>query len=598
MQHTPNVSITEEDDRGRLQTGTSIPQWPKTRTPAGGNYGNAATWTVSHSRTEVASLGTMGTLSLQLSRRHISLTCDSESQIQAVCSKTGYWGDDIQRTPSIVSNIMPLIDVPECGSLALRLLATVAYHGGDEVHLGIARQTPALLRVLQESPNDLTAAELVISTLAHATRPVIYFDEAPSDMVISVLNIPTLVQLVTEFMRRPGAVLSALVRLEGLSSESDQRSGDPAKLGAYAIAGNRRAFLQCAQDHDLHALGMSPAEIISRTEFSIVEGSFQYLNERTRQMEVMDVGLPFNMWTDALPHCAKAIRAKGRPGGENMAETLEVESHIIRSRVGDAVAMAKESIQRGPKFPYFYYVTTLGKNLEDGLRSAKKGLKCGVISPFIRVALMHRTVEIAGNLGVTRLQESRVGDKKWEEGIAFLTSALDDAKTYPTEAPPDARHVKDVLYWYICLTITVKGPEISIGLGELQGALRKLRAADEISTHLGTPPPRTQIRMTQQNIAQRYDAPGVRDRRSVVARFDGLSPTDLQKQTISPVKAKYDLAAWLDEMDVESGEQSYPGRSSHPRFSVNTVALYRCSWCGNPSAVLRKCSGCEKMRWG
>ncbi|KAH7922905.1 hypothetical protein BV22DRAFT_1106350 [Leucogyrophana mollusca] len=593
-----------------------------------------------------------------------------------ICIYTKMCADSILRNrliqKGLLTKIIPLVDIAECRLLALRLLTTVTHHGGVEVRQEISHQAPTLLRVLQEYPDDLAAAELVISTLAHAVGAAINLEEPPAANDIKVLNIPVMIRVVTETMRKPGcsiqllhhgmellthpvlhcwkqckayppmieflvaclrtadlsvrcAALGALLRLEGLSSESDQRFNDPHKLVAAAQRGfpphlndilvaygptrceltltlrstvdNQKFFMKCGQDHDLYALGVSLAEIVLRTEFSISDGYYQYQDERTGKMEIADLGLPFTRWTDALPHCADAIRAKGRLGGEDMADMLQMKFYIIRSRVGDAVDMAKKSIQRNPKFPYFYYVMTLGKDLEEGLRSAKKGLKCKVITPFVRFGLMHRAVEIAGNLGVSRLQESRAGDKKWEEGIAFLTSALDDARTYAAEAPPDARHMKNVPYWHTCPTITMKGPEMSVGLGELQDALRKLRAADEISTHLGTPPPKTQLRMTQKNIVERYDTPGVIEWRSVVARFDNLSPTDLQDQSISPEKAEDDLAAWLDEMHIESEEQCYPQRCSHPRISPNTVELYRCSWCGNPSAVLRKCSGCAKTRY-
>jgi len=48
------------------------------------------------------------------------------------------------------------------------------------------------------------------------------------------------------------------------------------------------------------------------------------------------------------------------------------------------------------------------------------------------------------------------GDKKWEEGTAFLMSALEDAKRFMQEAPPDNRHMKNVLYWYILLSLLIK----------------------------------------------------------------------------------------------------------------------------------------------
>ncbi|KAH7910685.1 hypothetical protein BJ138DRAFT_1180100 [Hygrophoropsis aurantiaca] len=594
-----------------------------------------------------------------------------------ICIYTKMCADSILRNrlfqKGLLAKIMPLLDMAECRSLALRLLTTITHHGGMEVRQDISRQTPRLLRVLQEFPDDLVGAELVISTLAHALGAAINVEETPTASDAKLLNIPLLLRVVTGIMRKPDcsiqllhhgmellthpslhfwkeckayppvvdfyvaclrtgdlsvrcAALGALMRLEGLSAESDQRFNDPHKLMAAAqngfpghltdilmdygpmncemtltlrsTADNQRIFMKCAQDHDLYALGIGLVEIILRNEFSVGDGYFQFQNEQTGQMEIADVGLPFKKWGDALPHCAKAIRARRPEGAEDMADVLDMKFYIMRSRVGEAVAMARKSIQRNPKFPYFYYVITLGKNLEDGLRSSKKGLKCKKITPFVRFGLMHRAVEIAGNLGVCRLQEASTGDRKWEEGIAFLASAMEDAKSYVAEAPPDARHMKNVLYWYICLTITMKGTEMSLDLHELQDALRKLKAADEFSTILGTIPPKTQLRMTQQNIIQRYDTPGVKEWRTIVARFDNTSLSDIPEPLLSPEKVEDDLAAWLDEMHLDhNNAHSHPETCSHPRISLNTVELYRCSWCGNPSAVLRKCSGCGKTRY-
>jgi hypothetical protein len=297
--------------------------------------------------------------------------------------------------------------------------------------------------------------------------------------------------------------LGGLLRLEGLSAEEDQKLFDPHKLIAavqghfpdhltdimmdYGLmrcdtyltlsstADNQKAMMKYAQDRDLYSLGLKLAELITRNEFSIAEGGFQTQDPLTGKLEISrDLGLPFIMWTDALPHCARAIRAKGRPGEEDLADMITAKFFIIRSRIPDAIVVAKRGLQRNPKFAYFYYVITLGKDLCEGLRSAKKGLKCPKITPFVRFGLLHRAVEIAGHLGVCRIQESRPGDRKYDEGVAFLTNAMEDAKAYVTEAPPDARHMKNVLYWYICLTLAIKGPETSADLQELQVCLSAL----------------------------------------------------------------------------------------------------------------------------
>ncbi|EGO29215.1 hypothetical protein SERLADRAFT_359379 [Serpula lacrymans var. lacrymans S7.9] len=589
--------------------------------------------------------------------------------------------DSILRTKlfekGLLMKIMPLINKPLCRHLALRALTTVTHHGGAEVRREIAVQaTPTLLGVLQDYPDDLKAAELAIRTLAHSIGSLINVADKPDIKDIKRLNVPTMIRLVTGFVRRPGVTvvlvhhaiellthptlhfwkdckaylpmvsllvaslrstdllvrsmaLGGLLRLEAGAAEVDQRFNDPQKfiasirrkfpqhlsdimmnygpdrcdisLTLYSYVDNQDAFMQYAQDQDLYALAKKLAGFITKNEFSITDGGFQTQNPHTGRMEEMDLGLPFKRWADALPHCAKIIREKGCVGEEDLADMLDMKHFVIKSRIPEAVALARKAIERNPRFPYFYYIITLGTEIEEGLRFAKKGMKCKNITPFVRFAMMQRAVEIAGDLGVCRLLEAQPGDQKWEEGIAFIVSSLDDAKTYISEAPPDARHMKNVLYWYIVLTLVVKGPSMSPGLTELQDAIHKLQTADEFGIFSGTIPPNTQLRLTQQTVVKLYSS-ATEEWGPVIAHFDSLAAYDSDHQgqsVISAEKAEDDLAAWLDEMRLDDGAQdeSCIARCSHPRIRANSVELYRCSYCGNPSAVLRKCSGCAKARY-
>jgi hypothetical protein len=182
----------------------------------------------------------------------------------------------------------------------------------------------------------------------------------------------------------------------------------------------------------------------------------------------MDVGLPFRMWSDALPHCATAIRDRGLPAQVDLADILDMKFLIMRQRIPEAVKIANTALKRNPDFAYAYYLLTLASDPVVGLRAAKKGMKCANITPFLRFQMMQRAVEHAGEMGIQILQEaSGADDKKWVEGIAFLTSALEDSKTYISGAPPDNRYMKNVLYWYILLRITME-EDISVDLREVQ----------------------------------------------------------------------------------------------------------------------------------
>lgn len=292
------------------------------------------------------------------------------------------------------------------------------------------------------------------------------------------------------------ASLGGLIRLHHHEAEAEPRDYDPHKTIAACQRGypdhlvdvlmdygftrgdvvvtlkttadNQEAFMKCARDHDLYRLGLSLAQFILRTEFSVAKGAFQSQNPRTGAVENMDVGLPFTWWDDALPFCATAIREKGKANEEDLADILDIKYLVSKGRIPDAIAHAKSAIARNPNNAYFYYAITLGKDGTAGLRAAKKGLKCKKTTPFVRFALLHRAVVHAGDMGIILLQTAVAGDNKWEEGVAFLTSAMDDAKMYVEEAPPDSRHMKNVLYWYILLTLAINGSVISKDLHELQ----------------------------------------------------------------------------------------------------------------------------------
>ncbi|TFK22370.1 hypothetical protein FA15DRAFT_520626 [Coprinopsis marcescibilis] len=271
--------------------------------------------------------------------------------------------------------------------------------------------------------------------------------------------------------------IGGLTQLHRWESEDDQRSLDPKKLISAIQRGipprlNDRlidygfdrcelyltirttnefqhAFMQCAQDHDLYALGLKLHKFILQTEFSIsTEGHYETINERTGKREKLNVGLPFDKWSDALPICAEVLRKRGHPEDAEAADILDIKFKIMRARVAEAAKQAEEALKRSPDCAYFYYAISLSANHVVSLRTSKKGIKCKNITPFVRWQMTQRAVEHAGELGLTMIQQSPgKGDNKWEEGIAFLISSYEDAKVFLNQAPPDNRHMKNVSYW-------------------------------------------------------------------------------------------------------------------------------------------------------
>jgi hypothetical protein len=89
------------------------------------------------------------------------------------------------------------------------------------------------------------------------------------------------------------------------------------------------------------------------------------------------------------------------------------------------------------------------------------------------------------------------------------------------------------------------------------------------------------MRLSQQTVVRLYPS-AVKEFGDVIARAG-------TPHTVSQEKLQDDLATWLEDMHVDDGEHDSKLSGVHPVININHVALYRCSWCGNPSAVLGKC---------
>ncbi|ESK96280.1 hypothetical protein Moror_7066 [Moniliophthora roreri MCA 2997] len=570
-----------------------------------------------------------------------------------------------------LSKLLPLLDRPYCRHMALRSMSSIAHHGAERVNLELAKQTPILLRLLDELSDDPVVAELIISIMSHTLSDImrkhekvgIHTPYTPPFLEIRPLLDALLKQLknprssdflvdhaiallavlayhcgptmkadpsVTNFLiaglrsrswQYRCQCLGGLVRMHRHLAEEDVRFFDPNTylkmlgkpvpdhianiLSGYGTDKTDMFFtskatyegqmalrkMAISRDKDrIYPYGLSLSGLILETEWSVTDGWLEGPDPLTGQIKEAVLGFPFNRLRDALPHCAALIRAKGNPSEADKADTLDIKYLIL---VGDnmgAAELAYKALQRNPDFAYYYYAISLLADRREGLRGAKKGLKCTQTSPFVRNQLRQRAVEHAAELGMASINEA--GDKAhlWEEGIALLMSALEDSKTFIKEASPDNRQMRNVLYWNILLAVLTRGPDASSDLSEAQASLMKLKFTDDFSEYMQQPPPKTQLRLTQQTFVKNYRA-AIAEWGDIVVNHQGFQDRPVEPKT----KTDDDLAAWLDDLKLENGEQE-PSRC-HPKVNTNHVALYQCSWCYNPSAVLRKCAGCGLTRY-
>jgi hypothetical protein len=289
--------------------------------------------------------------------------------------------------------------------------------------------------------------------------------------------------------------------------------------------------------------------------------------------------------------------------------------YVLRGRLPDAFRVAQRAIDRNPDYAYFYYVMSLSAEHKTSLRFAKRGQKCKTqLTPFIKYALLHRSVDHAVYLAIESLASARVGDRTWKEGVAFLRSGIEDCRIYIAQAPPDQRQMKTVLNQYILLSPMARGPGIEEDMSQLdvcsirkpttsssvltsstQEYVKKLHIAEACCRHVGLPVADSEMRLGAQMLIKHWKS-AAQNWGWAVRKVDVEEDTPMDDVAAPEVIDAFD--AWVAEVQPpQDPKDVLEDICNHPRLGGHHAKMYRCANCGNPSAALRKCSGCGRVRY-
>lgn len=107
---------------------------------------------------------------------------------------------------------------------------------------------------------------------------------------------------------------------------------------------------------------------------------------------------------------------------------------------------------------------------------------------------------------------------------------------------------------------------------------------------LGVLTPKTEMRLAQQAAVQHY-ASGLEEFGLVFENLDKYKASG--PRPVNCYQAGDPLSAWLETIRQEDGTIENGASSNRtqiqPKVDHDYLTLYRCSWCTNPSAGLRKC---------
>ncbi|KAI0715539.1 hypothetical protein C8T65DRAFT_573063, partial [Cerioporus squamosus] len=339
------------------------------------------------------------------------------------------------------------------------------------------------------------------------------------------------------------------------------------------------AMSQAARDQDLLTLGRAIADIVQRSP-SIVEGSWQELEQLGSRR--VSSRLPFSLWSDALPECARLLRINDTPSDRDAADILDMKFYMLRNRKTEAVALARKTIARNPNLTYAHYVVSLCGETSEALRAAMEGLLCPDVTKFLRKQLLWRAVESAVWQGFQQILTADIEDEhSQEEGAVTLRTALHHAQSFLAESPPDAHLRLTMLGWSFILTLALRGPELSPNLRELDHFQHEADTTYAVMDFFGYPVRKTRLYNAWNNIRHRYDE-SLREWAEVVEACNALDARIVcTPELCSGAGAEY--------------TRYTSGNDEGPLPEVY-LGMQQCLRCGGLSATMKKCKGCGAPR--
>lgn len=105
--------------------------------------------------------------------------------------------------PGLLGKLWPLLSSLSTRHMALVALASITHHGGEAARTEIAKQTPLLVRIMREDPEDHKTIELATVTLCHAVQAVLLVSEkVPDRKAVKSLGVKDVIDVTLDNIRR------------------------------------------------------------------------------------------------------------------------------------------------------------------------------------------------------------------------------------------------------------------------------------------------------------------------------------------------------------------------------------------------------------
>ncbi|KAI0313900.1 hypothetical protein OF83DRAFT_491797 [Amylostereum chailletii] len=495
--------------------------------------------------------------------------------IYAKASADAKLRDRIFLQAGFLAKVLPLLTRPDCCHVALQALSSVTHHSGMTVRLQIAREASVLLQFLEDHPDDMVAAELAWAVISHSGAAVVNNDQPPDPIRRHALQMPRLIRLALVWIRKKSATGMLKDHVLTFLSGATQHCSDDFFANPSAV----HFLLACCRNKDIRTRSEGVGAIL---RLNIARGRV----EETGQDPLKLVAAVQRGWP---PHLSELLVDYGM---------MRTDTFLVMSTARDfqqammGVLGDHDLAGLGMKLATYilrteYSITQGGWQVEDE-RTGERKLGFG---------LLYRAAEHSASLALSKLQEAASSGQELDEGYAFAMCAWEDTKTFIEEAPPDTRSMLSVMYLHTLMSVVLKGHDQAPELPQLRNVRNRMGLVEDIMNFLSRPISQTQMRLASMMYLEQLPA-AWKEWDIVVKNYTQTPSNEVDKH-----KAEDNLTEWLSKVELEDTDMS--GRSSahhhthhpHPSINMNEVHLYRCSWCGNPSAMLKRCRGCQRARY-
>ncbi|KZS97244.1 hypothetical protein SISNIDRAFT_482174 [Sistotremastrum niveocremeum HHB9708] len=350
-------------------------------------------------------------------------------------------------------------------------------------------------------------------------------------------------------------------------------------------------------DLDFYKFGLAIGQAMLETDYAVFKLPFERRSSK----------YPFNTWLDALPHTANVLRSNAE---FDKADIIEAKYLMVTGKWMAAKDLAEKASKRSPKIGFWYYAMCIPMEDADSLRTAQKGLRCPGLSLYVRHGLLYQASTRAWELALKALTGPSPSDQLWSQGLAYLGLCYQNLKTILTISPPDSVGIASLANLFVLAHILLHGPELSPNLEESKPIVEKARLITKLNDliwaeELASAPIASQM---AREIILKHLVSVSESRSAFIQHTDSCAWAEQERGDDAKQPTTEEVSKLFEGASISSSSED-PKRSKYKFFGTERqeIHLYQCSWCHNPSAVLRKCGvcgqacycdqQCQKLHW-